>query len=144
VDLPVPAAVPHQIALSEATVSQAHTAEHNALSHVIPVKVLAAVFGALVVLTVVTVAVTKVELGNLNLYVALAIAGVKATLVVLYFMHLRYDRPFHLVLFLGCLGFVVLFISLVLTDTRAYSPTLIPGQAPDMKQVHTPLGTPPP
>jgi caa(3)-type oxidase subunit IV len=101
----------------------------------------AAVFAALVMLTAATVAVAGVDLGNLNLYIALAIAGTKATLVVLYFMHLRYDRPFHLVLFLGCLGFVVLFISLVLTDTRAYNPSIHPGQAPGMKGVHAPLGT---
>ncbi len=112
-----------------------------ALGHVVPVKVLAAVFGALLALTVLTVAVARVDLGNLNLYVALAIAGVKATLVVLYFMHLRYDRPFNLVVFLGCLAFVVLFISLVLTDTRAYAPSMIPGQAPAMRDVHTPFGT---
>jgi cytochrome c oxidase subunit 4 len=121
-----------------------HDPAHAGLGHVVPLKVLAAVFLALLVLTVVTVAVTAVELGNLNLYVALAIAGLKATLVVLYFMHLRYDRPFHLVVFLGCLGFVVLFISLVLTDTRAYSPSMLPGQAPQMKDVHTPFGTPRP
>ena len=112
-----------------------------ALGHVVPMKVLSAVFGALVALTVLTVAAAHVDLGNLNLYVALAIAGAKATLVVLYFMHLRYDRPFNLVVFVGCLAFVVLFISLVLTDTQAYSPSVIPGQAPAMKDVHTPFGT---
>ena len=121
----------------------AHEGDHQGLGHVVPVKILVAVFLALLVLTVLTVAITKVDLGNLNLYVALAIAGVKATLVVLYFMHLRYDRPFNLVVFLGCLAFVVLFISLVLTDTRSYSPTLDPGQAPKMKEVHTPFGAQP-
>lgn len=111
------------------------------LAHVVPMGVLAAVFAALLALTALTVAAAKVDLGNLNLYVALGIAGIKATLVVLYFMHLRYDRPFYLVVFLGCLGFVVLFISLALTDTRAYHPSVIPGQAPAMKDVHTPFGT---
>ena len=116
-------------------------ASHAALGHVVPLGVLAAVFAALCLLTGLTVAAASVDLGNLNLYVALAIAGLKASLVVLYFMHLRYDRPFNMVVFLGCLGFVVLFISIVLTDTRAYSPSLVPGQAPLMKEVHTPFGT---
>ncbi|MGA2618188.1 MAG: cytochrome C oxidase subunit IV family protein [Thermoguttaceae bacterium] len=111
------------------------------LAHVVPLRVLAAVFVALVLLTVLTVAVARIDLGNLNLYAALAIAGLKATLVVLYFMHLRYDRPFNLMLFLGCLGFVVLFISLVLTDRQAYSGSMLPGQAPAMRNVHTPLGS---
>jgi cytochrome c oxidase subunit 4 len=108
--------------------------------HVVPIGVLAAVFAALLLLTVLTVAVAGVDLGNLNLYVALGIAGVKASLVVLYFMHLRYDRPFLLVVFLGCLGFVVLFISLVLTDAAAYYPSVNRGEAPDMQKVHTPFG----
>jgi cytochrome c oxidase subunit 4 len=115
--------------------------EPAGLGHVVPLGVLAAVWGGLVVLTALTVAAADVDLGNLNLYIALAIAGTKATLVVLYFMHLRYDRPFLLVVFLGCLGFVVLFISLALTDARAYAPSLVPGQAPAMKDVHTPFGT---
>jgi cytochrome c oxidase subunit 4 len=112
----------------------------EALSHVVPMKVLAAVFVTLLALTALTVAAAGVDLGNLNLYVALLIAGVKASLVVLYFMHLRYDRPFLLVVFIGCLGFVVLFISLVLTDAAAYRPSLIPGEAPAMEKVHKPLG----
>jgi cytochrome c oxidase subunit 4 len=115
--------------------------ESSSLGHVVPLGVLVAVFAVLVALTLLTVAAASVDLGNLNLYIALAIAGTKATLVVLYFMHLRYDRPFLLVLFLGCLGFVVLFISLVLTDTRAYNPSIQPGEAPGMKGVYSPLGT---
>jgi cytochrome c oxidase subunit 4 len=105
-------------------------------------RVLAGVFAALVCLTGLTVAAARVDLGNLNLYVALAIAAVKATLVVLYFMHLRYDRPFHLMVFLGCLGFVVLFIGLVLTDLQAISPTVTPGEGPAMHGVHAPFGSP--
>jgi cytochrome c oxidase subunit 4 len=114
------------------------------LGHVVPLLILAAVFWALLVLTALTVAVSQFDMGPINLYVALAIAGLKATLVVLYFMHLRYDQPFYLVVFLGCLGFVVLFISLVLTDTKASEKSMLPGQAPAMQDVHTPFGTPRP
>ena len=120
------------------------TGHGQGLGHVVPMRVLASVFAALVALTILTVAASKVDLGNLNLYVALAIAGVKATLVVLYFMHLRYNQPFNLVVFLGCLAFVVLFISLVLTDTRIYHPSIAPGEAPAMKGIHSPFGTPRP
>jgi cytochrome c oxidase subunit IV len=117
----------------------AGNAQHS-LSHTVSVKVLAAVFLALVLLTVATVAAAEVELGSLNIYVALGIAGTKATLVALYFMHLRYDRPFNRVVLLGCLLFVVIFISLVLKDTLAYRSSIIPGEAPAMKGVHTPFG----
>ncbi len=127
----------------EANVEAFEPAAARPLAHILPMKVLTAVFVALVALTVLTVAVSRVDLGNMNLYTALAIAGVKATLVVLYFMHLRYDRPFLLVVFVGCLAFVVLFISVVLTDARAYFPSVNPGEAPAMQGVHTPFGTEP-
>jgi cytochrome c oxidase subunit 4 len=126
---------------SYASVEAAVPVGPTSLGHVVPLGVLAAVWGGLVLLTVLTVAAAEVDLGNLNLYIALVIAGTKATLVVLYFMHLRYDRPFLLVVFLGCLAFVVVFISLALTDARAYAPSLVPGQAEGMKEVHTPFGT---
>jgi cytochrome c oxidase subunit 4 len=108
--------------------------------HIVPIGVLAAVFAALLLLTGLTVLAAGVDLGNLNLYVALGIAGVKATLVVLYFMHLRYDQPFLLVVFLGCLGFVVIFISGVLTDAAAYYPSVNRGEAPNMQKIYTPYG----
>ena len=68
--------------------------------HVVPVKVYVAVFLALVVLTVVTVVAATYDFGPLNVIVALGIAITKATLVVLYFMHLRYDAPIYRRLFL--------------------------------------------
>lgn len=103
--------------------------------HVMSMKILGGVFAALLVLTVVTVWVSSLNLGNWSLYVAMAVAGVKGMLVVLFFMHLLYDKKFNMIVFLGCLAFVVLFISLALTDTTAYQPTRIPGQAPEMKRV---------
>ena len=110
------------------------------LGHIVPLKVLTAVFLALVLLTVLTVAASRVDLGPLNLYLALGIAGTKALLVVLYFIHLRYDRPFLLIVFAGCLVFVVGFIALVLKDTESYQHTVLPGQAQSMQNVHTPFG----
>jgi len=101
-------------------------------THVVGMKTLLAVWGALVVLTVVTVAVTYVDLGPLNLVVALLIATVKGSLVALYFMHLRWDRPFNALVFLGALAFVALFIGIALLDTTAYRPELIPGYAPGL------------
>jgi cytochrome c oxidase subunit 4 len=85
-------------------------------------------------LTVVTVAATRVDLGGLNLWLALAIATLKAGLVVLYFMHMRYDRPMNAIVFLTALLFVMLFVSFALMDTRAYEPDLIPGYAPGVPE----------
>lgn len=98
--------------------------------HVVPLKLLAGIFGALLVLTVATVAVTWVDLGSMNLVVALGIATVKATLVALYFMHLRWDKLFNGFLFLAAIFFVMLFLIIALLDTKAYAPDMIQKPAP--------------
>jgi cytochrome c oxidase subunit IV len=66
-------------------------AEHEEYQeHVVPYTVYLAVFGALMVLTILTVVVAFYDLGNLNVAVALIVAVIKATLVVLFFMHVKY------------------------------------------------------
>ena len=91
------------------------------IAHVTPVRLLLGVWLSLMVLTVLTVAATSVDLGGQNnLIVAMVIATVKAGLVVTYFMHLRWDRPFHALVFAGSLLFVSLFISLTLLDRSEY------------------------
>lgn len=109
--------------------------EHVAVGHVLPLWLLVAVALALIALTWVTVAITYIDLGRLNLFVALLIAGVKAFLVALYFMHLRYDRPFNGIVFLGAIVFAVLFIAFAMMDSRAYQPEIIRGYQPQIEQV---------
>jgi cytochrome c oxidase subunit 4 len=58
--------------------------------HVAPISLYLTIFGALMVGTVLTVVVAKFDLGPLNNIVMLAVAGAKALLVVLYFMHVRW------------------------------------------------------
>jgi cytochrome c oxidase subunit 4 len=117
-----------------------HDPAHSGLGHVVPVWLLAAVFTALIALTVLTVAASKVDLGNFNLYIALAIAATKASLVVMFFMHLYWDRPFNSMVFVGCLLFVTLFIGITLTDSKANASSDFPGESYGMK--HKPLGSP--
>ena len=97
-------------------------AGHAKLAHVMPVWMLLAVFFALMALTLLTVAATWVDLGGWNLAVAMGIATVKASLVALYFMHLRYDHPFNGLLFVVALAFLATFIGLTLLDTLEYQP----------------------
>jgi len=103
--------------------------EGRAPVHVVPLRVLLAVWGALLVLTLVTVAATWVDLGTLNLWLALGIATFKSSLVALYFMHLRYDRPFNAIVFVTALVFVMLFAALALMDTVEYQADLITPSA---------------
>jgi cytochrome c oxidase subunit 4 len=93
-----------------------------ALAHVVPVQTLLAVFAALMVLTAITVAVSYFNFGVLNLVVAMAVATVKATLVALYFMHLRYDSGFNAIVFGIGVAFVALFLVVTMLDTIEYQP----------------------
>jgi cytochrome c oxidase subunit IV len=94
------------------------------MAHVAPVSVLLAVFAALILLTGATVAATRLNLGAWNLHLALGIATVKAALVALYFMHLRYDRPLNALVFVLGLAMLALFLSLTLMDTQQYQPDI--------------------
>lgn len=95
---------------------------HDGHAHVMPLPLLFATFGALVFLTIITVTASKLSLGAAEIWVAMGIATVKAGLVALYFMHLRYDKPFNSFLFLFSLVFAAIFIGLALVDATAYQP----------------------
>ncbi len=102
--------------------------------HAVPLGLLAAVFCALILLTVATVAVTNVDLGALNIWVAMGIAAVKGLLVAEVFMHLRWDRPFNRVLMIGAVCCVALFIGIAMLDSITYLPDMIEGYAPGVQQ----------
>lgn len=107
----------------------------HAAGHIVPARVLIGVWAALLVLTVATVTVTWKDFGpELNLWIAMGIATVKASLVLLYFMHLRYDRPVNAIFFIFALFFVALFIAGALTDSQHYQADLIRGYAPEMNK----------
>jgi cytochrome c oxidase subunit 4 len=97
--------------------------------HISPKSTYYAIFGALMVLTAVTVAVAFVNLGPLNFPVALAIAITKATLVVLFFMHVKYSSQLTK-LFVG-MAFFFLFVlfGLTLTDYLSRGLRTFPGGA---------------
>ena len=96
---------------------------HGGLAHVASIKILAGVFGALLVLTVVTVLVAKVDFGGrtINLAVAMFIAAIKASLVILFFMHLKYDKLFHSVVVIVALMAAALFVGFTLVDRSQYA-----------------------
>ena len=82
--------------------------------HVVSKKTYYIIFGLLMILTILTVVVARIDLGgHLNDVVALTIAVIKALLVVLYFMHVRYSSRLTWV-FVGA-GFFWLAILIVLT-----------------------------
>lgn len=96
--------------------------------HVLPQKVYIFVFVTLLLLTLVTVDVAFYNFGFLNLYIALTIATCKATLVVLYFMHLRYSERLNWVFVGAGLFWLVIMLTLTLSDilTRSWNPDATP------------------
>ena len=110
-----------------------HDDHGHGIAHVASHKVLIGTWGTLMVLTVITVLATKVDFGsNINLAIAMAIAVIKATLVVLFFMHLFYDKLFHTVLIIGGLLAAALFVGFALMDSGQYQQNVIwdPSSAP--------------
>ena len=94
-----------------------HDDDHG-LAHTASVKVLVATGSSLLVLTLITVLATKVDFGaNINLAVAMTIAVFKASLVILFFMHLKYDRLFHTVVFVSAILAASLFVGFTMLDS---------------------------
>lgn len=98
--------------------------------HAVPLRILVGVFAALVVLTIATVAATKLPTGDWEIWISLGIALIKSTLVAAYFMHLRYDNPLYALIFAFGLLCVGLFIGLALMDTAEYQHQLVPMTDP--------------
>jgi cytochrome c oxidase subunit 4 len=84
--------------------------------HIVRPRVYLAIFGALMVLTAVTTGLAFINLGVFNPVIALAIACLKASLVVLFFMHIHYSsRLLKLTVAAGLFTFMLL-IGLTMTD----------------------------
>ena len=96
-------------------------------SHVASLRLLVTVMILLMIGTWLTVSVTRFDFGFLNIWIGLAIATAKAILVGLYFMHLRWDRPFNAFVFISAFAFLFLFIGIALMDSTHYQQVIIPG-----------------
>ena len=90
--------------------------------HVLPLRVYFGVFLALLAGTALTSWVATIDLGRWNDVVALAIAGTKAALVILYFMHVRYSSKLIWVFSIAGFVWLVLFFVLILADYETRVP----------------------
>ena len=84
--------------------------------HIVPYKIYVNVWLALLVLTVITVAVSYVDMRNVAVLTAVLIATVKCSLVLLYFMHIRFGKPLYAIMILVVLGTYAIFIGLTFAD----------------------------
>lgn len=86
--------------------------EHHILSTPMALKV----WGVLICLTFITVAVAQVDLGALNFTVAMLVATIKASIVCIFFMGLKYDHKENTVIFTTSVIFVAIFMILTFGD----------------------------
>jgi cytochrome c oxidase subunit 4 len=97
--------------------------------HISPKSTYYAIFGALMVLTVITIAVAYQPLGVWNFPVAIGIAITKATLVILFFMHVKYSSKLTK-LFVGtAFFFLAVLLGLTMTDVLSRGMKTYPGGA---------------
>lgn len=92
------------------------SAHEHETHHVVPYHVFITVWIALLVLTGITVWVSRLHLGAFSMIVALAVASIKAGLVITYFMHMKYEKPiFRLMLYVAFL-ILAIFIGFTFFD----------------------------
>jgi cytochrome c oxidase subunit 4 len=84
--------------------------------HISPKSTYYTIFGALMACTVLTVGAALTNLGNLNFPVALAIAVFKATLVILFFMHVKYASRMTKLVVMTAFFFLGIMLTLTLSD----------------------------
>ena len=100
--------------------THAHHGSHGGdhVPHVLPLKVYFATWAALIFLTVVTVAVSYVDIGAGNVIVAMVVATIKACTVAALFMHLAFDHKFHAMIIGSSVIFLAIFIAFTMFDTE--------------------------
>lgn len=86
-------------------------------NHILPLSLYLSVGTTLLVLTAITVWAAQIDFGSYNLVIAMAIAVVKATLVAMFFMHLKYDNKLYLMYFMSAIFFLATFIIITMFDT---------------------------
>jgi cytochrome c oxidase subunit 4 len=97
-------------------------------NHVVSKKTYYAIFGVLIALTLITVQAAYLDLGPFNVTVALGIACIKATLVLLYFMHLRYSIRLTWLIVASAIAWLVVLIVITMTDYMSRGWLAIPGR----------------
>ena len=93
-----------------------HFEEHAPHIHITPLSTYLLVFFALTIGTILTVIAAYADLGWLNTPIALLIAGIKAVLVILYFMHVKYSTRLTWVVVIASFFWLALLFVLTLTD----------------------------
>lgn len=111
-------------------------ADHSpyGMGHISTWQTLVKVWVTLMLLTAITVMAIMVNLGSLNIWIAMGIACAKAALVVIYFMHMKHNKPFLAYVFTFSLAFVAFFLAMVMLDSKTYQPDIERRRLDDLTQ----------
>ena len=96
--------------------SSEHAHASHGAGHVSPISLYVTIFLALMVLTALTVGAAFVNLGQFNFLVAMVIAGFKASLVIWYFMHVKYQSQLTKLTVATGLFFLAILLGMMLID----------------------------
>jgi cytochrome c oxidase subunit 4 len=96
--------------------------------HIVPKRIYFLVFFILIVMTWVTAYVSTVNLGRLNIFVALSIAIFKASLVILFFMHVKYGTRLTKMIVLAGLYWLILLLFIAMADLWTRGWMGVPGR----------------
>jgi cytochrome c oxidase subunit 4 len=111
---------------------------HGGGGHVSPVSLYITIFLALMVLTAATVGAAYINLGSFNFPVAMVIAIFKASLVVWFFMHVKYQSHLTKLTLATGLFFLAILLGMMLIDYSSKSFLPMPPQTDSMGEIgHT-------
>ena len=99
-----------------AAAAHAHTELPSGHIHVSSPELFRNVLIALLVLTAITVAASRIDFGGANMLIAMAIASIKASLVIAFFMHVKWDTAINKIVFLSSFLFLSLLFIFTLAD----------------------------
>ena len=118
--------------------------ERHGVGHIVPFRVLTATAIALLILTAITVWAAGFDFGAGNVWVALGIAALKGSLVALFFMHLRWDRPFNAIVFVIQRPRLALSMTNTINRPRRWEPSVRRRIRSRWSCLdHQPMGVPP-
>ena len=91
--------------------------EHNDDDmHILPDTTQLKVFVALIILTIITVTASVKYPGQIGIAVALVVTPLKAALILMYFMHLKFERPVFIIMFLVAISILAILMGLTILD----------------------------
>jgi cytochrome c oxidase subunit 4 len=82
----------------------------------VPYRTFILIWVALLILTGITVAVSRVDVGALNIWVALGVASIKSSLVIFFFMHLKQESKLFKIGLLTMLVILAIFVGMTFLD----------------------------